>query len=87
MAVFRGLGYKLQNVIVGDTSADQISQTYVLSSARMAHPWGSWLLSHRTVYYSHSSGLIGVPSWNVFLANGGKASLLVPANADSRVSE
>jgi hypothetical protein len=80
MAVLRGLSYKLLNVVVGDTSAYQTSQTYILTDPRMAHPLGSWLLYKKTVYYSHSLGLIGVPSWDVFLSNGGKASLLLPAN-------
>ena len=75
-----GLGYALRPILRGDISGYQNS-SYLLSDPKQAHPWGSWLLSHGTVYYSSSLGLIGVPSWDVFLANGGKASLLVPANA------
>jgi hypothetical protein len=44
MAVFKGLGYKLSNIIAGDSSAYQTSQMYILGSANMAHPLGSWLL-------------------------------------------
>jgi hypothetical protein len=75
-----GLGYSRWPIVQGDASSYQNS-ALLLSDPKQTHPPGSWLLSHRTVYYISASGLIGVPSWNVFLSNGGKASLLLPANA------
>jgi hypothetical protein len=79
MKAFLGLGYSLHNVITGDTSTFTLSQT-LLSSASQSHPDGSWLIRNRTVYYATSSGLIGVPSWNIFLNNGGLAKYIVKAN-------
>jgi sugar lactone lactonase YvrE len=77
---FIGLGYNPKNIISGDTSAYNNSAP-VLSDPHQVHPWGSWIVSHGTVYYVTPTGLVGVPSWDVFLANGGTASALVPANA------
>jgi hypothetical protein len=80
LQAFKGLGYSLKYVVSGDTSTYQPS-SLLLSSPTQAHPPGSWLLRKKTVYYSSSAGLIGVPSWTVFLDDGGKASYLVHANA------
>ncbi len=81
-AAFTGLGYSFTNVISGaDTSSLVLPRTYMIRAATEEHPWGSWLLaSSGTVYYSHESGLIAVPSWEVFLGNGGQAKFLVPLN-------
>jgi hypothetical protein len=81
-AAFTGLGYKLRNVQKVDVSGFRVSSGYVISSSTEEHPWGSWLrASDGTIYYSHSVGLIGVPSMEVFVANGGKPEMIVPLNA------
>lgn len=82
LAAFTGLGYKLRNVQKVDISNLRVSSGYIISSPTEEHPWGAWLkASNGTLYYSHSSGLIGVPSMEVFTANGGKSEMVVPLNA------
>jgi hypothetical protein len=76
---FVGLGYSLKNVVSGDTSGYTVSSNYVVS-ANAAHPWGSWVSYNRTVYYSTSSGIVGVPTPEVFTTDGGQWSYVVPAN-------
>jgi hypothetical protein len=76
---FTGLGYSLKNVVTGDTSLYNSSANYTASAAA-AHPWGSWLSNNGTVYYSTSSGLIGVPSIQIFTDDGGQWNFVVPAN-------
>ncbi len=77
---FVGLGYSLHNVVNGDLSNYSLPQIYILSNINMVHPWGSWLLYNGTVYYSAQQGLIPVPSWAVFLNNGGQSKFIVKAN-------
>ncbi|MFB3906515.1 MAG: hypothetical protein ACE15E_23990 [Acidobacteriota bacterium] len=79
MNAFQGLGYILSNVISGDTSAYPTGQT-VLTSASQSHPQGSWVLSGRTVYYFSARGPIGIPTWEIFVSNGGQSRLIVKAN-------
>lgn len=82
LAAFTGLGYRSRNVQKIDVSSFRLSSGYVISSASEEHPWGSWLRAgDGTLYYSHSSGLIGVPSMSVFTENGGKTEMIVPLNA------
>lgn len=82
LAAFTGLGYKLSHVQKIDVSSFRVSSGYIISSATEEHPWGSWLRAQDgTIYYSHSSGLIGVPSMDVFYANGGTLEMIVPLNA------
>jgi hypothetical protein len=69
---FVGLGYSLKNVIRAKVPQYSPEYGFVLWTSEMAHPWGSWLNYNGTLYYSHETGLIGVPSWKIFLANGGK---------------
>lgn len=78
---FIGLGYSLQNVASGNLQNYIPSTSYFISTANAAHPWGSWLLYNDTVYYSHESGLIPIPSWETFLNNGGIAKYIVNANS------
>ncbi|HYV34023.1 MAG TPA: hypothetical protein VE973_04220, partial [Candidatus Limnocylindria bacterium] len=68
----------LKNVISADSSAFNPSMTYTINSAKQAHPWSSWLSYKGVVYYSHESGMIGVPSMNVLSANGG--TTILPMN-------
>jgi len=77
---FVGLGYSLRNVVNGNLQNYTPAQTYFITTANAPHPWGSWLLYNRTIYYSHETGLIGVPTWDVFLQNGGKSAYIVKAN-------
>lgn len=79
-AAFKGLGYSLSNVVAGDLSSYRLAQIYKITNAYEIHPWGSWLLSGKTVYYSTEQGLIPAPSWEVFLSNGGEAKFILPAN-------
>ncbi|MBP9686189.1 MAG: fibronectin type III domain-containing protein [Candidatus Doudnabacteria bacterium] len=89
MAAFNGLGYNLQNVKTANLSAYRLPTGYFLSSATQEHPWCSWLKwRDGTVYYHHPSGMIPVPSWSVFLSNGGAESLILPMNkADDAIWE
>ena len=81
MKAFTGLGYSLKNVVKGDASAYSLDDTgYMLKSATQAHPYGAWVLSKRTVFFVTPTGLAGIPSWAVFLANGGKNQYIVNAN-------
>ena len=80
-AAFKGLGYSLANVVDGDVSIYQAPQSYAISTAGDVHPWGSWLSYKGTIYYSHESGLIGVPNMDVFTSNGGDLKYVVPANS------
>jgi|GEM_PF-2750990 len=75
---FTGLGYQLQNVINESRAAYRVSTSYYLSSPSQAHPWSSWINNKGTIYYSHPSGLIGIPSWQVFLSNGGQVKYILP---------
>lgn len=77
---FTGLGYSPKNVVKGDLSNYTPAQSYKISTANAAHPWGSWLSYNKAIYYSIQDGLIGVPSAEIFLANGGKWNLVVKAN-------
>jgi len=77
---FVGLGYTLRNVVNGDLQNYTPTQTYVISTANAPHPWGSWLLYNGTVYNSTQNGMIGVPSNDVFINNGGNWNYVVKAN-------
>jgi hypothetical protein len=77
---FTGLGYSLKNVISGDLSNYSSVPAYIINSANIAHPWGSWLLSNGTIYYVTQQGLIGVANPEVFTSNSGQWNLVVNAN-------
>lgn len=82
MRAFSGLGYSLKNVQKGSLSAYRMPYgSYLLSSGTMAHPWGAWVVQNKTVYLVHETGLVPVPTWEIFIANGGRAEHVVPANA------
>ncbi len=86
---FLGLGYAWKNVQVTSLASYKRAEGYYLSSPTQEHPWGSWLVwRDGTVYYHHFSGMIPVPSWQIFLDNGGRQELIVPMNrADEQVWE
>ena len=52
----------------------------VLGANTQTHPVGSWVILDKTVFYVHATGLIPIPTWEIFLSNGGRASKIVPAN-------
>lgn len=80
LRAFEGLGYRLSNVVaVGDSGL--IDSGFVITTSRGAHPWGSWIKSGSTVYFIHELGLIPIPTYDIFLSNGGNSSLVVPANS------
>jgi hypothetical protein len=78
---FDRLGYASKQVVMGSTQGYDSPVSYKIESATQAHPWGSWLLHNGTVYYSDEAGLIGVPSMEVLLSNGGELADLLPANS------
>ena len=80
MQAFTGLGYSLRNVVFGDASGYNMAQSYIISSPSQAHPWGSWLLYGRTIYYSTQAGMIPVTSWDIFVNNGGQSKFILRAN-------
>lgn len=79
MATLTGLGYSPRKVQKNSTA--NFAAGGVLKTARDAHPMGSWVEQKGTVYFVSGQGLIPVPTWAAFLANGGVASYIVPANA------
>lgn len=85
-SAFTGLGFSFSNVIsVG--SNNLVNSGYPVNSSYVQHPWGSWIKSGNTIYFVHELGLIAVPSWDIFLNNGGQSSMVVPANSyDFRLS-
>jgi hypothetical protein len=80
LAAFRQLGYNLSNVITGPTS-DLVSSGYVITTANMAHPWGSWIKNGNTVYFVYATGLIPITNYDIFLSNGGQDRFVVQANS------
>jgi len=77
---FVGLGYSLRNVVQGDLTNYTLG-SHMITTANVAHPWGSWLIYQGTVYYSTQNGMIGVPSAQIFTSNGGSWNLLVKTNS------
>lgn len=84
MGAFNGLGYSLKNTVNGSIEGYRVTDRYVLSAPDQAHPWTAWVNDKGTIYYSHSSGLIGVPSAATFLANGGRFDRVVPMTEGDR---
>ncbi len=79
MAVFNGLGYKLSNVLVGDTSF--MAMAPVLNSASQQHPVGALVNQSGTVYLITPTGKMGIPSESVFNSWGYSFAKVVPSNA------
>lgn len=85
MEVFTSLGYSLSAVQQLDLSAFRMSRTYFLDAPFEQHPWGSLLRdADGTVYYSHWSGMIGVPTYGVLVQNGLDKLPILPMNAEDR---
>ncbi len=70
MSAFSGLGYKLKYVVKGDTSMYELPKTYLISTSKAEHPWGSILSNGSKLYYSHESGMIPIPSKTLLTKNG-----------------
>src|SRR3989338_4923790 len=77
---FTSLGYKWANIISGSTG-NIPHYGYNISSASVAHPWGSWINNAGTIYFVHDSGLIPIPSMGIFTSNGGVLKSVVEANS------
>lgn len=70
---YTGLGYGVGDILSGlDLTGYRTATSYFLSSASQEHPWGSCLKSGQTVYYSHSTGMIGIPTMAVLNSLGCK---------------
>ena len=79
-AAFTGFGFKFSNVL--DTGYTGMPNTgYTITTSNTSHPWGSWVKSGQTIYFVHQQGLIPVPSWEIFINNGGRAEWIVSANS------
>ncbi len=77
---FLGLGYEFGDVTnVGHVNMPMSSN--LITTQYGPHPWGSWVRSGHTVYFIHENGLIPVPSYDVFLNNGGQDRFVVPMNS------
>lgn len=82
MTAFTGLGYSLKNVQSLDLSMFELAKTYAISSPNEQHPWGQVLKAKDgTLYYSHPTGMIGIPTLGVLTANGLSEKMIVPMNA------
>ncbi len=80
MAVIKGYGFKESSIVKGDTS-NYILDSYVFNTSKAGHPWGTWLLNGKQVYYFNEHGFIPVSSWEVFLSNGGLSQNIVKMNS------
>lgn len=78
-ATFINLGYKWTNLF-GATLNHYPSLPVSVKSANEHHPWGSWVLGGKTVYFIHESGLIPITTYKIFLNNGGQDDLILPMN-------
>lgn len=79
LAAFRGLGYATKRVVRAKTASVPLGG--LIKSASSAHLSGSWIVQNKTVFFVTDAGRVPVPTWEVFLGNGGAAGALVPANA------
>lgn len=76
---FKGFGFRFEQAWGGQMTGLNNSGR-VVTTAQSSHPWGSWIVNNSTVYFVHEQGLIPIPTWDVFLNNGGQERLLVQAN-------
>ncbi len=76
---FNGLGYKLSNVINANTASVNFTG-YLITTSNAAHPWGSWVKNNGTIYFMHESGLIPIPTMDIFTSNGGDLRNVVDMN-------
>ncbi|MBI5530579.1 MAG: hypothetical protein HY918_03700 [Candidatus Doudnabacteria bacterium] len=57
-----------------------VSGNVLGASVFNSHAIGSWVISDGTVYYVSSNGLIPIPTWEIFLSNGGKQADITEIN-------
>ncbi len=76
---FLGFGFKFEHAD-SNQAWNMVNSGYVINTSNASHPWGSWIVRGSTVYFVHEQGLIPIPSWDMFLNNGGQERLLVQAN-------
>jgi hypothetical protein len=81
LQAFRDFGFRLENVLFVNNVNNIPTSSHIISTAQTSHPWGTWITMNNTIHFVHESGLIPVPSFDVFLANGGNSNLVVPANS------
>lgn len=78
---FKGFGFRFEHAWSwGMNNWSLVNSGRVITTSQDSHPWGSWILDNGTVYFVHEQGLIPVPTWDIFLGNGGQQQLLVQAN-------
>lgn len=87
--VIKGLSAGSSTVQVCDSNGTGCMQINLYVSSVLgvytpmaSHPAGSWVLGPDgiTVYYVTGNGVIPISTWDIFLNNGGKQSLIVKAN-------
>ncbi len=84
LKVFKGLGYKLNNVKKQDTSSIPIGPNIL--SSQLRHPRGTVVSSKKTLFFMGKDFRYPYPSADIFLSWGVKFNEVVPANgADLRV--
>ncbi len=77
---FTSHGFKLNNVINASTTGLTNSGFVIIATTDNTHPWGSWIKQNNTIYFVHESGLIPIPSMDVFTNNGGVLANVVDAS-------
>jgi|GEM_PF-7065373 len=83
---FVTLGFAKWPIATGSTAGYQTPSQYKLENGSQQHPWGTWIILGGTVYYSDPSGLLGVPSLEILLNNGGRLGQLVMGNAADKAA-
>jgi len=78
-AVFAGLGFSFSTVILGDTSF--LVALPPISTSTQAHPQGTLVNDHGTLYAMGTANKIGIPTMAVLQSWGFKISELVIANS------
>jgi hypothetical protein len=80
MFAFTSHGFQLKNVINASTAGLTNSGFVIVATADNIHPWGSWIKNGSTIYFVHDSGLIPIPSMDIFTSNGGLIANVVEAS-------
>lgn len=83
-SVFLSLGYSFNQAVAGDTS--NYTQNYIIKYSSAGHPFGAWVKNGRAYYFVHDTGLIPIPTWDVFLGftnNSVPVPNMVPADKNT----
>ena len=78
LKVFLGFGYKLSRVLSGDTSF--LMAAMLISNANQAHPAGTLVSDHGTIYLIIANGKAGISSLKAFTSRGFNLANIVPVN-------